>query len=538
MKACIIQPLWSTDYSRSDELFLRELAQLDKCDHSLDIIVLPESADVPAKAETREEFIASTEKYHPALLNKAIETAKRCDAVVFFNSSSEGYKNTTFAIDRAGNVVGKYDKVHPVHSEIFERGRDGQYSFEFDEPYIIEIDGIRYAFLTCYDFYFYEMYANIARYNVDIIIGCSHQRSDTHEALEMMTRFCAYNTNAYVLRASVSMGLESKLGGSSMAVSPYGKVIGNMKSAVGSFTFDFDPKDKYYKPAGYGNPPSAHWEYVEIGRRPWKYRQGGSGIVTFDKWMSYPRVCAHRGFNTIAPENTMPALGAAVSMGAEEIEFDVWETKDGQLVVAHDSSLERVSNGTGWICTHTLEELKALDFSKGHEKLKGLQIPTLEEVLKQFSGRVIMNIHVKIWDILDSPDYVNKQARHYEDIARLIKKYDCEQHIYFMTTNIESLEKMRELLPLAGFCLGAGRGNAGMLEEAIEHGFNKIQFVTWYPLDQEMIDRAHAHGLKCNLCQADDAESARKYIKMGIDTIMTNDYHLIRESIKEFLPER
>ena len=89
----------------------------------------------------------------------------------------------------------------------------------------------------------------------------------------------------------------------------------------------------------------------------------------------------------------------------------------------------------------TLEELKALDFSKDYEKLKGLQIPTFEEVLKQFSGRVIMNIHVKIWDILDSPDYVNKQARHYEDIARLIKKYDCEQHIYFMTTNIESLEK-------------------------------------------------------------------------------------------------
>ncbi len=536
MKARIIQPLWSTDHSRSDELFLWELAQLDACDPSLDIIVLPESADVPALAKTPEDFVRSTEKYHPALLNKAIETARRCNAVVFFNSSSEGYKNTTFAIDRAGNVVGKYDKVHPVHSEIFERGRDGWYSFEFDEPYIIEIDGIRYAFLTCYDFYFYEMYANIARYNVDVIIGCSHQRSDTHEALETMTKFCAYNTNAYVLRASVSMGLESKLGGSSMAVSPFGKVIGNMKSAVGSFTFEFDPKDKYYKPAGYGNPPSAHWQYVEIGRRPWKYRQGGSGIVTFDKWMSYPRVCAHRGFNTIAPENTMPALGAAVSMGAEEIEFDVWETADGKLVVAHDSNLERVSNGTGNICEHTLDELKTLDFSKEYVKLKGLQIPTFEEVLKQFSGRVIMNIHVKIWDVLDDPN--SKQDPHYEDIARLIKKYDCEQHVYFMSTHTKSLCEMRKLLPLAAYCQGAGRGNEKMVDEAIENGFDKVQFVSWHPLTQEMIDKAHAHGIKCNFCQADDTETARKCIEMGIDTVMTNDFHLIRESIKEFLPER
>lgn len=321
-----------------------------------------------------------------------------------------------------------------------------------------------------------------------------------------------------------------------MAVSPYGKVIGNMKSAVGSFTFEFDPKDKYYKPAGYGNPPSAHWQYVEIGRRPWKYRQGGSGIVAFDKWMSYPRVCAHRGFNTIAPENTMPALGAAVSMGAEEIEFDVWETKDGQLVVAHDHNLERVSNGTGYICDYTLEELKKLDFSKEYVKLKGLQIPTFEEVLKQFSGRVIMNLHIKIWDVLDDPK--SKQDSHYEDIARLIKKYDCEQHVYFMSTHTKSLCEMRKLLPLASYCQGAGRGNEKMVEEAIENGFDKVQFVAWHPLTQEMIDHAHAHGIKCNFCQADDAETARRCIEMGIDTVMTNDFHLIRESIKEFLPER
>ena len=67
-----------------------------------------------------------------------------------------------------------------------------------------------------------------------------------------------------------------------------------------------------------------------------------NGMVQNDKNMPYPRVCAHRGFNTIAPENTMPAFAAAIALGAEEIEFDLWATKDGELVTAHDSKLERV----------------------------------------------------------------------------------------------------------------------------------------------------------------------------------------------------
>jgi len=529
MKVCIIQPEYSTDYTRSDELFAWEIKMLDECDESMDIIVMPESCDVPALAPTREDFIVSTTKYNQVLLDKASETAKRCNAVIFLNGSDEGYKNTTYAINRNGEIVGKYDKVHPVRSEIAERGREAEYTFEFAEPYIIEIDGLRYAFLTCYDFYFYEIYSNIARYKVDFVIGCSHQRSDTHEALETMTKFCAYNTNAYVLRASVSMGKDSTLGGSSMVVAPTGKVLANMKSQVGRVCVEIDPADKYYKPAGYGNPPSAHWEYAELGRRPWKYRMGGSGIVPFDKWMSYPRVCAHRGFNTVAPENTMPAFGAAVAMGAQEIEFDVWATADGELVSAHDPTLERVSNGTGKIWEHTLSELKALDFGvKFGDKYKGLRIATFEELLKQFAGRAIMNIHVKIWDV--------KQADpKYNEIASLIRKYDCEKHVYFMSSNTESLLKMRELLPAASYCQGAGEGNDKMIAKAIEHGFDKVQIVSWYPYDKSMIDECHAHGIKVNFCQADKPNDANWLLDMGVDCILTNDFHIVYETVRDRL---
>ena len=78
--------------------------------------------------------------------------------------------------------------------------------------------------------------------------------------------------------------------------------------------------------------------------------------------MPSPRTCAHRGFNTIAPENSMPAYGAAVALGAQEIEFDVWTTTDGVLVSCHDPVLDRVSNGHGNIYEHSYEELLNLDF--------------------------------------------------------------------------------------------------------------------------------------------------------------------------------
>lgn len=529
MKVCLIQPEYSTDYSRSDELFKWEIEALEKCDETMDIIVMPESCDVPALAHTREDFIVSTTKYNQALLDKASETAKRCNAVVFLNGSDEGYKNTTYAINRQGEIVGRYDKQHPVESEIHARGREAGYTYEFSEPYVVEIDGLRYGFLTCYDFYFYEMYNNMARQRLDIIIGCSHQRSDTHEALETMTKFCAYNTNTYVLRASVSMGKDSNLGGSSMVVSPTGRVLANMKSEVGMTCVEIDPAEKYYKPAGYGNPPSAHWEYAEIGRRPWKYRNSGCGIVPYDKWMSYPRVCAHRGFNTVAPENTMPAFGAAVAMGAHEIEFDLWATSDGEIVSAHDPKLERVSNGEGRIWEHTLAELKALDFGvKFGEKYKNLRLPTFEEILKQFAGRVIMNIHVKIWDVEQADPMTEK-------IAALIRKYDCERHVYFMSSNTARLIEMRKLLPSAGYCQGSGQGNEKMIETAIENGFDKVQIVSWFPYDKSMVDKCHEHGIIVNFCQADTVSDAKAILDMGVDCILTNDFHLVYDGIKDRL---
>ena len=534
MKAYIIQPYYSFEQSDIDKCFVDMVKLMDEAKEDADIIVIPEYADIPAACKGKDAFHSAIKKYNSVIKEKAKETARRCHSIVFFNAADEtetGFRNTTYALDREGKIVYKYYKAHPAPSEVKTEKEGGNevdvsYSYEFRSPDVFEIEGIRFGFMTCYDFYFYENFAPLARQNIDIIIGCSHQRTDTHEALSIINRFLCYNTNAYLVRSSVSLGEDSTICGCSCVIAPDGKVLCDMKSEIGISAVEFDPHDKYYKPAGFGGQPKAHYEYIEEGRRPWLYRNGGASVVPFDKYMPYPRLCAHRGYHTVAPENTMPAFGAAVAMGAEEIEFDLWSTTDGELVTAHDSNLERVSNGMGLVGEHSLAELRALDFGSHFSKsFRDLRLPTFEEILQKFAGRVIMNIHVKIWD-------VETADRKIEQIAGLIEKYDCVGHVYFMSTNTEALLEMRERLPHASYCQGAGGGNDVMVEKAIKYGFDKVQIVSWYPYDKAMIDRCHEHNIRCNFCQANTGELAKELLDMGIDCVLTDDYHLVKTEIE------
>ncbi len=539
MKACVIQPPYSFDYADSETNFLWECEALDACDDTLDLIVLPEYSNVPALAKTKAQMEQSRVKYSETLFQKAADTAKRCDAVVFISGIVEtesGLRNAIVAYNRQGERVGAYYKQHLVNSEMFTYELDKEYTWDYEEPTIVEIDGVRYAFLICYDFYFYEAFANIARHDPDVIIGCSHQRSDRHDALETMCKFLAYNTNAYVVRSSISLGEDSPLGGSSMIVTPDGQVLCNLKSRVGCGVAEFDPHARYLKPAGFGNPDAPHHHYVEAGRRPWKYRHGGSAIVRYDEWMPYPRVCAHRGFNSVAPENSLPAFGAAVAMGAEEIEFDLWSTTDGVIVSSHDARLERVSDGEGLVCEKSFDELQKLDFgSKAGERFAGMRIATFEDILKKFACHVIMNIHIKSPNNQDPlPESTLKE------IIRLIRKYDCARHCYFMCGNVAILNQLRELAPDITRCAGAGDVPEDLVEKALATGAKRIQLYKPYFKNEggveavrRAVEKAHKHGIVCNVFFADDPEEAAAYVAAGADVILTNDYNRVAQAVQD-----
>ena len=526
LKACVFQPPYALDVADIDATMQWEFDQLSRCDESLDLIVLPEASDRQARVRNREDIDAAVKKYHAPLLALCAETAKRCKATLFVNAldlTPTGARNTTFAFDRTGACVGKYDKEHLTAGEHRKWGFDASYMWEWSEPKIMEIDGVRYAFLTCYDFYFYENFANIARRKPDVIIGCSHQRSDPHAILEMIGKFLAYNTGAYLVRSSVSMGLNSPVGGGSMIVAPSGEILGNMFSRVGTLTVEFDPHAKYLKPMGYGNPPGLHSTYIEVGRRPWKYRPAGSAIIPGFKDAPAKRLCAHRGFSTVAPENSLPAFGSAVALGAAEIEFDLWWTKDGEIVSIHDATLDRVSDGKGKVYEHTYEELQRFDFgSKKGKHFAGLKILRFEEILRKLSCHTLMNIHMK--DI--GKEW---EEEHVKKVIRLIEAFDAQNHVYFMTSCGPLQDQLAKLAPDIPRCMGNGRHDMGrpdIVDRAIAHKCQMVQLFKPY-FDQSTIDRAHAAGLRVNVFWSDDPAEAKRFLDMGVDTILTNDYLLI-----------
>ncbi len=151
LKACVFQPPYALDMADVDKSMQWEFDTLKKCDPSLDLIVLPEASDRQGRPRSREESIAAAKKYNASLLAACAETAKRCGATVFVNAldfSQPSPRNTTFAFDKTGACVGKYDKEHLTAGEWKKYKFDESYMWKWSEPKILEIDGVRYAFLT------------------------------------------------------------------------------------------------------------------------------------------------------------------------------------------------------------------------------------------------------------------------------------------------------------------------------------------------------------------------------------------------------
>ena len=300
-------------------------------------------------------------------------------------------------------------------------------------------------------------------------------------------------------------------------------IVGNLYSRVGSLTVEFDPKAKFLKPMGFGNPVGLHSDYIEIGRRPWRYRPAGSAVMPGFDNAPAKRLCAHRGFSTVAPENGMAAFGAAVALGAAEIEFDLWWTKDGEIVSIHDSTLDRVSDGKGKVYEHTYAELAALDFGvKKGPHFKGTRIVKFADILAKLSQHTIMNIHVK--DIGREWD-----EKLIAKVIRLIDAYDARRHVYFMSSCGPLQDQLARLAPDIPRCMGNSGDNKShpdIVDRAIAHKCRMVQLFKPH-FDQSLIDRAHAAGLRVNVFWSDDPAEAKRFLDMGIDTILTNDYRPI-----------
>ncbi|ASJ02426.1 glycerophosphodiester phosphodiesterase [Thermococcus profundus] len=159
-------------------------------------------------------------------------------------------------------------------------------------------------------------------------------------------------------------------------------------------------------------------------------------------------VLGHRGYSAKYPENTLLAFKKAVEAGADGVELDVWLTKDGEVVVIHDETVDRVSNGSGKVKEMTLEELKSLDFGNGE------RIPTLEEVFEALPEDVIINVELKDIDAVEktaelikanNPDRILVSSFNI-DALREYRKYDDETKIGILVDKEEALAQLPHLI--------------------------------------------------------------------------------------------
>lgn len=220
-----------------------------------------------------------------------------------------------------------------------------------------------------------------------------------------------------------------------------------------------------------------------------------------------PLIYGHRGASGYAPENTLEAFRLAMEMGADGFELDVHMSKDGELVVIHDESVDRTTDGTGLVRDLTLAQLKALDASNGMEAYRGAKIPTLAEVYDLIRDtNHIVNVEIKT----DECFYPQLE----EKCLALAKEKGVEERILYSSFNHFTLMKMRALKPDA---------KLGML-------FGDIMVKPWEYAKQLDVD--YLHPMKMNIYVPGFGENTRK-AGYGINMWTINDKETMLECLKQ-----
>lgn len=216
-------------------------------------------------------------------------------------------------------------------------------------------------------------------------------------------------------------------------------------------------------------------------------------------------IYGHRGASGHAPENTLEAFQLAMDMGADGFELDVHMSADGELVVIHDETVDRTTDGTGYVKDLTLAQLKELDACNGMETYRGAKIPTLAEVFDLIRDtRHIVNVEIKT----DECFYPQIE----EKCLALAKEKGVEDRIIYSSFNHHTLIRMRQLKPDA---------KLGML-------FGDIMVKPWEYAEQLGVD--YLHPMKMNIYVPGFAEGA--YASgYGINMWTINDEATMQECL-------
>lgn len=237
-----------------------------------------------------------------------------------------------------------------------------------------------------------------------------------------------------------------------------------------------------------------------------------------------PAIIAHRGASAHAPENTLAAFELSLRQEADAIELDAKLTADGQVVVFHDLSLDRTTDGSGPLNKHTFNELRRLDAGSHFDvAFQGEPIPTLEEVLKAVGLLTIVNIELT--------NYANPFDDLPEKVALLLRRMKLTHRVFFSSFNPLALIRIRRMLPECPVGLLAMSGSRGSLARSWPGRLLKYQALHPEQQDvtEEMVERAHNQGSRIFVYTVNQADEMRRLFNLGVDGIFTDDPVLARQ---------
>jgi glycerophosphoryl diester phosphodiesterase len=224
---------------------------------------------------------------------------------------------------------------------------------------------------------------------------------------------------------------------------------------------------------------------------------------------------AHRGASGIAPENTLAAFRRCLEYLPDWIELDVHATSDGEIVVMHDATVDRTTDGTGSIGELTLAQIKALDAGswKGAE-FAGEPVPTLAEVAELVGEAARLNVEIKA-----GPDVMRVVGQ----VIDILREGTCLLCAMVSSFEVEAVRAARALTDEPAVALITGR--AEDLQIARDEGFGWIN-VNHAQVTPQFVKQAHGKGIDVCIWTMDDLSRWEEFKEMGVNVFCTNMAHL------------
>jgi glycerophosphoryl diester phosphodiesterase len=242
------------------------------------------------------------------------------------------------------------------------------------------------------------------------------------------------------------------------------------------------------------------------------------GFVAAD----FPAIVAHRGASSTRPENTLPSFAAALDLGAPIVELDVRCSADGVAVVMHDPSVERTTDGAGFVHEMTADALARLNAGSSEHPAR---VPTLVEVLQLVSGRGAVALEIK--NIPGEPAYDAEAEPIVEAALEEVERTRFAGGVLVLSFNPRSIAAAKRIAPHTptGFLTTELVSPADALAHAVENGHDLVLPGTHslLPVGEPFVRAAHDAGVRVGTWTADDPETVRTLLRWGVDAIASND---------------